>query len=160
MEAVENNKNLGKPIFIAGFLLLLASIIFGPPTSFVMFPVAAIMILVGGRMKKKIAPPSKPLSQKSAKSKILAGIPAIALIYFSMVIEKYQALIGGAGLILLAYSFAGFVEAYLEKTHSNAKSGWDDMSSLKKFLISIFVIAIALIVFISLIPYGAKFVYR
>ncbi|MDF1640281.1 hypothetical protein [Thalassolituus oleivorans] len=159
MEAVKNNKNNGNLIFLGGFLLLLMAIIIGPPISVMMFVVAAIMIFVGGRIKRKAAPPAKPLSQKSAKSKILAGIPAVIMIAASLFTEKLSALLGGLGLMLLAYSIVGLVEVFIDNKFPTAKSSWETMQGWKKLLISIVVIALALMLVFYLMPIVAKLIY-
>lgn len=145
-------KNNGKKIALTGFGLLILAVILGPPVSIVIFLVAAVMIIAGGRKHKKFKAKATPLSQKSAKSKILTVVPAAIILVIALIFDRYSGLLVGVAICLFAYSIAGVIEIYIDKKFPNAKSRWESMRSWKKLIISILVIAFAMAIALILIP--------
>jgi hypothetical protein len=98
----------------------------------------------------------KTLSQSSPKTKILVSFPimlfSIAGYYIGIIPEttKFVALAMGA------YFAVGLLELVLGESLISAAKKWDEMAGWKIFLISITVIMVALIGFISLIPVFAN----
>lgn len=148
----KNGRNNGKKIALTGFGLLILAVILGPPVSIVIFLVAALMIIAGGRKHKKFKAKATPLSQKSAKSKILTVVPAAIILVIALIFDRYSGLLVGVAICLFAYSIAGVIEIYIDKKFPNAKSRWESMRSWKKLIISILVIAFAMAIALILIP--------
>lgn len=132
MEIEVNNTKIANLVLILGIILIIAAFIFGPPASFAVFPAGGIMAIVGSRMRKRIEPLHPlPLSQKSAKNKIVAGLPAILLIILSLFLPSYKPLVGGLGLFLLAYSFVGLVELFIDRKFPDLKNTWENLQGWK-----------------------------
>jgi hypothetical protein len=100
------------------------------------------------------------LSQQPAKVKILAGLPAIALIATSFFVETQSVLTSATGLFLFAYALIGLIELKLDKSYPDAKHAWQKLSGWKKLAISVVTIVAATAIFIALIPFVSKLIYE
>lgn len=99
---------------------------------------------------------AKPLSQSSPKKKLYIGIPTIAIslvIYNLGIVPNIAKFIA---IAMCAYVIVGLIELALGDSLVSAAKSWDNLAGWKKFLISLLVIIVALVVFISLIPVFAK----
>lgn len=97
-----------------------------------------------------------PLSRAPAKRKILIGfIAGLVNLYFASGNEEAKFMFM-AGAFLIGYGIVGCLELLLGESLVNASKKWDELKPWKKFIISLVVIILALIVFISLIPIVAK----
>jgi hypothetical protein len=148
----KNGRNDGKKIALTGYCLLILAVILGPPISIVIFVVAAVMIIGGSRKHKKFKAKAIPLSQKSAKSKLLTVVPAAIILVIALIFDRYSGLLLGVAICLFAYSVAGIIEIYIDKKLPYAKARWESMHSLKKLIISILVIAFTIVIVSILIP--------
>lgn len=156
--------SIGNRIFFLGLILLVLAVIVGMPAGLVIAAVSVLMMALGGWMwskpKPQGSPENIPLSQQSAKNKIMAGVPAILIIVGSLFIEKEKATIRMVSLFLFAYALAGVIELILDKSYPNAKDQWGRLAGWKKFIISLIIIIASLIFFLSLIPFVAKLMYE
>lgn len=147
---------IGNSVFFIGLILLTLAAIVGMPLAVPIGVVAVLLIAVGWWMWGKKNPTHAeevPLSQKPAKTKLIAGIPAIACIALSIAFPQFSKPLITAGWFLLAYAIAGLVEMQIDRSFPNAKEGWEALAGWKKFLISAAVIALAVGLFLSIMMF-------
>ncbi|MDG9671802.1 hypothetical protein ONV78_28965 [Hahella sp. CR1] len=149
-----------KKVLIAGWVLVIAALILGPPVSIPLFIIGGVMVVVGGNLKRRSLPPPVPLSQLPGKAKVIfAGIPTIFILSVSVFTGFENALIHGVGLFLLAYAIVGLVELKFGPFLATWATRWDSMASWKKGLISLVVIIGSLVAVVLMMPLVAKVLY-
>ena len=87
---------------------------------------------------------------------IMVGFIAGAINLYIASVQEESVLFLGAGAFLIGYGIIGIIELIMGDRLVNASSRWDKLQSWKKFTISLVIILVAIIGFISLIPVVAE----
>ena len=160
MNEIVENQPKWKKILFAGWCLVIAALIIGPPVSIPLFLIGGPMVISGGSLKRRALPPAVPLSQQPAKVKIFyAGIPAILILSLSAFAGLDNPFINALGLFLLAYAVIGLLELKFSSSFTNLSTVWEALAPWKKGLISLVVIVATVVASISIMPWAAKLMY-
>ena len=150
---------IGNSIFFIGLVLLVTAAIVwdasdgeASPIALAIALVGLLLMGVGGWMWNKPDPnadPNRPipLSQQSAKAKMLAAIPGAIAVYVFGLPGNEDIVARTIGYALLAYAMAGAVEAVIDRKFPNAKAKWDGLATWKKLSISTVVIVASFFLF-------------
>ena len=98
------------------------------------------------------------LSQSSGKKKVLVGLPVSLICGFLALVGIAPGITKMLSVILAGYAIVGLIEIIGGNALALSAKKWDMMSGWKKFIISIMVILIAIIGFITVMPIVAKFI--
>lgn len=93
-----------------------------------------------------------PLSQAPGRKKIVVAIPGALIFAILCMNGIFEPITKFLALALCAYAFVGGLEILFGESLASSAKKWDSLAGWKKFLISLLVILIALVGFLSLMP--------